>query len=180
MKFGSCLVLLAMLAFSTGETGAQATAGLTPLGDSGLALTLPKGWRRADKKPDHEETFGAFQSDDSRASVFLSKASAPAQADMTQIMNSVLADFEAAFVTKRIGDVKTGRLADSIAAFATFDADMRSAKGPERLGFRFYLAVIDTGRGLYLFQGSCQTPINPEREREIVGILRSLARRADR
>ncbi|MBL9154047.1 MAG: hypothetical protein JNK37_16260 [Verrucomicrobiales bacterium] len=176
--FAFLVTLVAGPAAGLGQTlPAPASPASVSLGDSGLSLTLPTGWRRTDRQPEHAETLGAFQSADSTASAFVSVAKAPAQADMTQIMQGVLANFETAFITRRLGDIKTGTLADSPAAFATLEADLRSATGPDRLPFHFYLAVVDTGRGLYLFQGSIQAPVSPAREAEMMSLLRSLAKR---
>lgn len=147
-----------------------------PLGESGLSIVLPKGWRTADKKPDFKETVGAFQSDDATASVFVSMTGAPREASMRQVMDGIITDFEEAFIVQKIGDTKTGELARAPSAFVMLDAEMRAAKGPQTMAFRFYLAVIDTGRGLYFFQGSIQRPVNPDRERELMAILRSLDR----
>lgn len=172
------VTLVAGPGIGLGQTpAAPASPVSVSLGDSGLSLTLPTGWRRTDRQPEHAETLGAFQSADSTASAFVSVAKAPAQADMTQIMQGVLANFETAFITRRLGDIKTGTLADSPAAFATLEADLRSATGPDRLPFHFYLAVIDTGRGLYLFQDSIQAPVSQAREAEMMSLLRSLAKR---
>ena len=146
------------------------------LGDSGLSVALPPGWRTADKAPDHEETFGAFQSRDRTASWFLSAARASAQADMPQIMEGIVANFESAFLVDHIGDSKTGTLAESPAVFTTLEAQLRSANDSRTIAFRFYLAVLDTGQGLYLVQASVQKPVKPEREREVLSLLRSLAK----
>lgn len=146
------------------------------LGESGLTITLPKGWEPADPKPGREKALGAFQSEDHTSSAFLTPASAPAQADMQQVMDGVIANFETAFVLRKVGEIKQGSLADSPAVFATLDAELRSKTGSDTLPFRFYLAVIDTGEGLYFFQGSVQAPVKREREQELMGLLRSLAR----
>ena len=146
------------------------------LGDSGLVATLPRGWRPTGPKPGYEKALGAFQSEDSTSSVFITIARALDQADMTQVMDGVIANFETAFVMRKVGEIKHGKLADSAAVFTTLDADLRSKTGSETMPFRFYLAVIDTGEGLYLFQGSIQAPLKKEREEEILSLLRSLAK----
>jgi hypothetical protein len=175
MKGIVCLVGLAVILSSATAT-AQKMARQVVLGDSGLIIGIPTGWRNADQAPANQETIGAFQSQDNRASVFLSKANASDQADMTQIMQGVITNFETAFIVNKVGEIKTGKLANSPAVFTTLEADMRSAKGNETMAFRFYLAVLDTGRGLYLMQASCQAPVKPEREKEIMAMMRSLVK----
>ncbi len=166
--------MLALLLMAASGARGQLPPRPVKLGDSGLMMTLPAGWRVADKSPDHAQTFGAYQSPDRRASWFISSAKAPDQADMTQIMRGVIANFESAFIVNRVGELKTGPLADSPAVFTTLEAEMRAANSPDRLPFRFYLAVIDTGRALYLVQASVQAPIDAKREGEILAMLRSL------
>ncbi len=146
------------------------------LGDTGLSLALPDGWGNSDRPPDHGETIGAFQSRDRTSSLFVSVARASAQADMPRIMEGVIANFETAFIVNRVGELKTGELAGSPAVFTTLEADLRSATGPARIAFRFYLAVLDPGGALYLVQASVQAPVKPEREREVMALIRSLVK----
>ena len=77
---------------------------------------------------------------------------------------------------RRIGEIKIGRLADAISAFAMFDADLQAKKGPDTITFRFYLTVIDVGPTLYVAQASVQAPVDAKREGEILAILRSMKR----
>jgi hypothetical protein len=146
------------------------------LGNTGLSITLPAGWAESAKKPQFEETFGAFESADKRASIFFSPAKANAEADMRQIMDELVKEYEKAFLMRRIGEIKIGRLADSISAFAMFDADLQAKKGPDTITFRFYLTVIDVGPTLYVAQASVQAPVDAKREGEILAILRSMKR----
>lgn len=151
-----------------------ASADPVRLGDTGLSITLPAGWAVSSKKPQFEETFGAFESADKRASIFFSPAKANADADMRQIMDGLVQEYEKAFLMRRIGEIKIGRLADSISAFAMFDADLQARKGPDTITFRFYLTVIDVGPTLYVAQASVQAPVDAKREGEILAILRSM------
>ena len=147
------------------------------LGDTGLSIELPAGWAKSGKKPQFAETFGAFESADSRASIFFSPAKANREAEMREIMEGLIEEYEKAFLMRRIGDIKIGRLADAVSAFAMFDADLAEKKGPDTITFRFYLTVIDVGDTLYVAQASVQAPVDPKREAEIMGILRSMKRR---
>lgn len=146
------------------------------LGDSGLVATLPTGWRPTDPRPGYEKAVGAFQSEDGTSSAFITPARALDQADLTQVMDGIISNFETAFMMRKVGEIKHGKLAGSAAVFTTLDADLRAKTGSDTVPFRFYLAVIDTGEGLYLFQGSVQTPVKREREQEILALLRSLSR----
>lgn len=147
------------------------------LGASGLSVVLPSHWRRSDQA-DHrgEGTFGAFQSQDRTSSWFLSEAKADSQADMSSIMEGVVKNFESAFRVNRIGEMRNGTLADSVAVFTTLEAELRSATNSDTIPFRFYLAVLDTGESLYLIQASVQAPVKPEREKEVLAMMRSLRR----
>lgn len=169
-------LVVSLSLLTTGNLWGEIEARRVLLGNSGLSMALPPGWRNAEKAPDNQETFGAFQSQDRSSSLFLSSARASAQADMSQIMDSVVANFESAFIVNEVGEFKNGRLADSLAIFTTLEADLRSANGPNRMAFRFYLAVIDTGTSLTLVQASVQAPVNPAREKEVMAMIRSLVK----
>ena len=139
-----------------------------------LTITLGDGWDVSKRNTD--KVLAGFESSDERSSIFLSEAAANGRMDMLQIMEATIANFENAFIVESVGDVKTGPLSGGgVAAFCMIDLEMKTTGKP--IPFRFYLYLIDTEEGMYLFQGSTMKPVRGVREDEIMASIRSLRRR---
>ena len=97
---------------------------------------------------------------------------------MDDVLTGAVDEFKKTFVVKEEGDFKWGKVKSPgdgkewTAIFVTLELEIESL--PENLPFRFYLTIFDTGSSLYLIQGSTMKPVDPNREKDILAMIRSV------
>ena len=144
--------------------------------DNKISVGLADGWKESDQNKGAQNLLAGFESSDQRSSIFFTLAAANSQADMIDIMDGAVKNFETAFEVKKVSDYKTGQVQGPNkkwpAIYATMELEMKTNRDP--IPFRFYVMIFDTGTELFMIQGSTMKPIRDVREKEILKMFKSV------
>jgi len=162
------ILILSLPASTFAQLGKQRIS----FNDNKLSLELAKGWEKIER-PD---TLVAYTSADKSSSIFFTIAQNEGASTMDDVLASAITNFEIAFKVLKVGEYKSGKIKgpkkEWNAIFTTLELEW---EGREKdLPFRFYLTMFDVGNTLYLIQASIQKPVNKDREKEILAMIRSV------
>lgn len=139
-----------------------------------LSLILPSGWEKTELNAN--DVIAGYATQDNRSSLFIREMDSSLGGGMQELLDATVANYEATFEVKSVGEAKTGEVAGKSrkwpAIYTTVEATVK--KGEESFEMRFYLFLFDTGTKLYLIQASTTKPIRESREKQIFDLLRSL------
>ena len=170
--FGMMAALAATTVLNTAS--AQRPEKRVSFHDNKVSVVLQDGWVKSERKGD--QLIAGFVSSDERSSVFFTLAAAGNRAEMKDIMDGAVKNFENAFDVKKVSKYATGQIQGPNkkwpAIYATMELEMKTNRDP--IPFRFYVVVFETKSQIYMIQGSTMSPIREVREKEIIKMMKSV------